>query len=326
MDKNYTFAVLVDGENARPNDLPGALREVEKKGDVALTRVYADWTLPPRSSWKPVLHECGARPVQQFNYGKDAADHALIMDAVELTLNTPRLDAICIVSSDGGYHTLAQRIREKGLYVMGIGRRNTPERLRRACHHFVYTDLLEADAEEVLETSLSLDELLIKAYKSAAVEDEAVYLGILGGHLKRLDPAFDPRSFSFDNLKALIKAQDHLFQVDSETQDRCFVSLNPSARYEAPLEIREGYVKRWCGLYGFIESEHQNYYFHRVNVRSDQRPHRFQAGDAVLFSVVKQPDPHAEHSSDRNGKAKNVEVMGALRLLDPDATIERSSP
>jgi len=139
--KNYTFAVLVDGENASPKDFPGIIREVEKQGDVAIQRVYADWTQPAHSNWKEILHSTGARPVHQFNYGKDAADHALIMDAIELTMNTPRIDAVCIVSSDGGYHTLALRIREKGLYVMGIGKRNTPERLRRACHHFVYSDL-----------------------------------------------------------------------------------------------------------------------------------------------------------------------------------------
>lgn len=313
--KNLTFAVLVDGENASPKDFVGVLREVEKKGDVALKRVYADWTMPHQAGWKDVLHETGARPVQQFNYGKDAADHALIMDAIELTIETPRLDAVCIVSSDGGFHTLALRIREKGLYVMGIGKRNTPERLRRACHHFVYSDLLDVnESAPVVHADGGLDELLVKAYQAAEVEGEAVYLGSMGSQLKRLDPAFDPRSYSFPTLKSLIKANGHLFDIASETDDRFFIRLRLEVLHDKPKEIMEGTVTRWISHYGFIETAGKTYYFAKVNVDENQREHRFSKGDRVRFTVSKHPESNAEHSADQNGKAKDVEILSALNI------------
>lgn len=315
--KNRTFAVLVDGENVSPKDFHGVIQEVEKNGDIALRRVYADWTRPPLSSWKDILHETGARPIHQFNYGKDAADHALIMDAIELTSTNTRLDAFCIVSSDGGYHTLAQRIREKGLYVMGIGKRNTPQRLRQACHHFVYMDLLEKEAPKpAKQDDESLEDLLVRAYRSAEVHGESVYLGQLGSHLKKLDPAFDPRSYSFNSLKALIKANSHLFETESETHDKFFITLKEGAIETKPDQVLEGVISRWISHYGFIESDLGPFYFAKTNVRADQREHRFKAGDKVRFSVANLPDPGAGDSSEQNGKAKEIEVLEELVLAE----------
>jgi cold shock CspA family protein len=299
--KNYTFAVLVDGENASPKDFPGIIREVEKQGDVAIQRVYADWTQPAHSNWKEILHSTGARPVHQFNYGKDAADHALIMDAIELTMNTPRIDAVCIVSSDGGYHTLALRIREKGLYVMGIGKRNTPERLRRACHHFVYSDLLDFASDDTEETKedLDLDRILLKAFNEAQQDNEAVYLGILGTHIKRIDPAFDPRSYSFNTLKGLIQASSHLFNVDTSNKSQCFVSI----------PHLEGVVQLWLNIYGFIECEQGPFFFHKLNIVDSQRERALKKGDKVQFKAIKKPNPAAETGPERNGKAVDVELI-----------------
>jgi cold shock CspA family protein len=309
--KNYTFAVLVDGENASPKDFPGIIREVEKQGDVAIQRVYADWTQPAHSNWKETLHTTGARPVHQFNYGKDAADHALIMDAIELTMSTPRIDAVCIVSSDGGYHTLALRIREKGLYVMGIGKRNTPERLRRACHHFVYSDLLDFASDDTGETKedLDLDRILLKAFNEAQQDNEAVYLGILGTHIKRIDPAFDPRSYSFNTLKGLIQASSHLFNVDTSNKSQCFVSLKPNVALGTKIPHLEGVVQLWLNIYGFIECEQGPFFFHKLNIVDSQRERALKKGDKVRFKAIKKPNPAAETGPERNGKAIDVELI-----------------
>jgi cold shock CspA family protein len=309
--KNYTFAVLVDGENASPKDFPGIIREVEKQGDVAIQRVYADWTQPAHSNWKETLHTTGARPVHQFNYGKDAADHALIMDAIELTMSTPRIDAVCIVSSDGGYHTLALRIREKGLYVMGIGKRNTPERLRRACHHFVYSDLLDFASDDTGETKedLDLDRILLKAFNEAQEDNEAVYLGILGTHIKRIDPAFDPRSYSFKTLKGLVQASSHLFKVDDSNKSQCFVSLCPSVVGGKLYPEEEGVISRWINHYGFIDNSHGSYFFNKINVVKEHRDEVLKKGDRVKFKVIKRPNLSADSSAERNGKANEIQLI-----------------
>ena len=58
------------------------------------------------------------------------------MDAIELICTSDKINAICIVSSDGGFAGLAQRISEKGLHVMAAGKKDTPTAFRKACHNF----------------------------------------------------------------------------------------------------------------------------------------------------------------------------------------------
>ncbi|WP_263080676.1 NYN domain-containing protein [Endozoicomonas sp. Mp262] len=235
MLNNKNFAVLVDGENCGPKQFSGILREVQRLGVIAVKRVYADWTNPVRSSWKEVLHANGARPVQQFDYGHDAADHALIMDAIEILMRSPEINAVCIASSDNGFQFLAQRIREMGKYVLGIGRREPPAKhLIAACHSYVYYDNLpdasnsesKADTLPEYDSSVfSLEQLFFKAFSNCSEADDEIYLGDLGKSLKDIDPAFDPRSYGSQTLKKLIKNHPELVAITEETNDRCFVKL-----------------------------------------------------------------------------------------------------
>lgn len=308
------FAILIDGENASPREFSGILREVQKHGTIALKRVYADWTNPARASWKETLHTNGARPIQQFNYGKDAADHALIMDAVEILAKAPEINSICIASSDNGFQFLAQRVREMGKYVMGVGRRQSPARdLIAACHNYVYFDNLQTTApifttlDPELHDVVPPDHLLKRAYHQCNDGDGPVYLGDLGKALKDIDPAFDPRSYGFDTLKRLIKGHPELFAIVEETNDRCFVRLTDFRLETTKVELY-GRLKRWIANYGFIEGDDgSDYFFYKSNLEPDQRDRRFKPGQRFKFTVSKAPDLDAEEGSPaKNGKAGRV--------------------
>jgi uncharacterized LabA/DUF88 family protein len=84
-------------------------------------RAFADWTTP-LSSWKAVLNRYSISPVQQFAYtsGKNSTDSALIVDAMDIMHQNKKIDGFCIVSSDADFTRLAARMREEGLFVMGI--------------------------------------------------------------------------------------------------------------------------------------------------------------------------------------------------------------
>ena len=297
MNNSKNFAVLVDGENASHKEFPGILREVQKYGAIAVKRVYADWTNPARASWKEVLHSNGARPIQQFNYGKDAADHALIMDAIEILAKASEISGVCIVSSDNGFQFLAQRIREMGKYVMGIGRREPPAKeLIAACHNYVYFDNLSIKDDTKREFSRGAeeidapDQLLINAYQSCSDGDGMIYLGDLGKALKDIDPAFDPRTYGFSSLKKLVKGHPEIFVIAEETNDRCFIRLTDILQEKTDVEMR-GHLKRWITNYGFIEGEDgEDYFFYKSNVDLNQRDLRFKPGQQFLFTVSKAPD------------------------------------
>ena len=119
------MAMLIDGDNSQPSLLPHILAETAKYGVVTTRRVYGDWTTPQMGGWKEFLNSLSlaVQPVQQFHYtvGKNATDSALIIDAMDL-LHGGNVAGFCIVSSDSDYTRLATRIREQGLFVMGVGR------------------------------------------------------------------------------------------------------------------------------------------------------------------------------------------------------------
>jgi uncharacterized LabA/DUF88 family protein/cold shock CspA family protein len=299
---DLTFAVLVDGENASQAQYASMLEEVEKYGTVAIKWVYADWTAREQSSWQDVLHETASSPKQQFHYGKDAADHALVMDAIELISNNQRINAICIVSSDGGFYSLAQRVREKGLHVMAIGKENTPERFRKACHNFVFTKNLSDPV-----TSLShqdLNALLVDSYLRCAESNEPVYLGDMGKMLKMFDSSFDPRNYGFLSLKKLIKDKAELFDIVDEKVDQCFIVMRTSNTKASGTTV-QGVIRKLDSKrdFGFISSNQGDYHFSFIEVKGNTA--LLKEGQTVWFKVP-DIDSKKDLASGQCPSAKNI--------------------
>src|SRR5574339_1015078 len=139
----HTLAMLIDGDNAQAGLLSQMLVEAARYGQVTVRRIYGDWTTPSMNSWKETLNYHAFQPIQQFRYtiGKNANDSAMIIDAMDL-LHSGVVDGFCLVSSDSDYTRLATRIRETGIFVMGIGEKKTPKAFVNACDLFVYTENL----------------------------------------------------------------------------------------------------------------------------------------------------------------------------------------
>src|SRR4026207_845874 len=137
------IAILIDGDNAQSSLLPQMLVEAGRHGQVTVRRIYGDWTTNHMNSWKETLNYHAFQPIQQFRYtiGKNATASAMIIDAMDI-LHSGVVDGFCLVSSDSDYTRLATRIRETGIFVMGIGEKKTPKAFVNACDVFVYTENL----------------------------------------------------------------------------------------------------------------------------------------------------------------------------------------
>ena len=212
------IAILIDGDNAQPSLIEHILAETAKYGVVTTRRIYGDWTTPQMSGWKDSLHSYAVQPAQQFRYtvGKNATDSALIIEAMDL-LHAGTVRGFCIVSSDSDYTRLATRIREQGLFVMGVGRSDTPKSFVSACDVFVYTENLSPEEErnaQVAElVSSDWTELAVRAVEMATQDDGWAFLGAVGNYLRQLDPAFDSRSYGHKQLSLLIKSRSDLFEM-----------------------------------------------------------------------------------------------------------------
>ncbi len=226
-NNRYKIALMIDGDNARPNLINKILLEAGKYGAVTIRRIFGDWTTANMNGWKEELNNHAIQPIQQFRYtiGKNATDSAMIIDSMDV-LHSGLVNCFCIVSSDSDYTRLATRIREAGMFVIGIGEKKTPKSFVNACNVFIYNEnILEheisnkkskatkKEANIKNEEILNPIPLLKEAFQMAVQEDGWAHLSTLGIYLHQLDPGFDPRTYGFTQLVKLIKSYNNVFEL-----------------------------------------------------------------------------------------------------------------
>ncbi|MDA3886776.1 MAG: NYN domain-containing protein [Candidatus Delongbacteria bacterium] len=239
-DSKFNIAVLIDGDNAQAKLIKELIEEVSKYGKATIRRIYGDWTIPQMNSWKEIINQHSINPIQKFNYttGKNSTDSSLIIDAMDI-LHSHSVDGFCIVSSDSDFTGLAKRIREEGLFVMGIGRKTTPIAFVNSCEIFTFSEnllpeieLIEEKVEtkkdskqkivskkvtEKKETKTKLPKLNIrtidKAFDISINEEEEAFIAKVGISLRKIDPSFDSRTYGFKTLTQLFESLDKYLVV-----------------------------------------------------------------------------------------------------------------
>jgi hypothetical protein len=235
------IAILIDGDNAQSSLLPQMLVEAGRHGQVTVRRIYGDWTTSNMNSWKETLNFHAFQPIQQFRYtiGKNVTDSAMIIDAMDI-LHSGVVDGFCLVSSDSDYTRLATRIREAGIFVMGIGEKKTPKAFVNACDLFVYTENLveekkatqqrrtqasrakksststNATAEVVTEPEKDEADpmpVLSQAFEMAVGQDGWARLDVMGNAIYQVDPGFDPRTYGHKQLSRMLSKLKDKFEM-----------------------------------------------------------------------------------------------------------------
>ena len=143
MDNELRIAILIDADNVSDKYIKIIVDEVANIGIATYKRIYGDWTSARLSSWKKVLLEDSIIPIQQYSYttGKNSTDSAMIIDAMDI-LYTGKTDGYVLVSSDSDFTPLAIRLRESGMYVIGIGEEKTPKAFVQACDKFIRVEII----------------------------------------------------------------------------------------------------------------------------------------------------------------------------------------
>jgi hypothetical protein len=235
------IAMLIDGDNAQAGLLSQMLVEAGRYGQVTVRRIYGDWTTSSMNSWKDTLNFHAFQPIQQFRYtiGKNATDSAMIIDAMDI-LHSGVVDGFCLVSSDSDYTRLATRIRETGIFVMGIGEKKTPKPFVNACDVFVYTENLVTEKKPAPQprtqkdgakkTKIEKEEsdpiaLLTQAFEMSVQQDGWASLASMGNALYQLDPGFDPRTYGHKQLSKMMMNFKHRFEMQEKDTGGFFVKI-----------------------------------------------------------------------------------------------------
>jgi uncharacterized LabA/DUF88 family protein len=236
-DGSAQVAVFVDFENlvlgavkelpdqANPAPYEALTRLCRGYGNASVRRAYADWANPRFGGHQEDLAMNGVDLIQVARVGiqnKNAADIRMAVDAMETLIVHPEISVFVLVSGDGDYSPLVQRLREFGKWVVGVGTEaNASRKLVSVCSEYKYWGTLVAEVEPevrpVLNAAFDIgtaEQLLVRAFEESNAE--TLTAGGLKSKMLALDAAFDEHNYgcrSFRAFLAMLPQRVHIVEA-----------------------------------------------------------------------------------------------------------------
>jgi uncharacterized protein (TIGR00288 family) len=238
--ENKKLAVLIDSDNTPHSKLHLIIDELSSFGQIVVKRAYGDFSNDCLKNWKTPLNELAIQPRQQFAYttGKNSTDATMIIDAMDL-LYTERFDAFALVSSDSDFTSLATRLRESEIQVIGVGKATTPVSFKNACDDFVAIENLELQGDEdAAQESAPCDlekelwQLMHRAWQNYRDDSGWAKLGEIGKYLKRIKPDFDTRNYGLKKLSDFFEMYSSRYETRTSNGSGLQVRLITKASAE----------------------------------------------------------------------------------------------
>jgi len=246
-----------------PVDVAAILNYASSFGTVALSRAYADWSVPANASYRRQLVDRAVDLTQLFQAttaGKNGADIRLSVDVLEDLFRLPDLTHVLIVAGDSDYIALAQRCKRLGRFVVGVGvAGGTSPALVAACDEFTLYDAVLRVEDEVSrvepapepapaaddetappQTSGKLSDRAASRLLVQAVEllrgkgdDEWLHAAAVKQQIKRLDPSFDEKQLDFGAFTDFVASRGNLVELREDGNQR-LVRLRPAKPARKP--------------------------------------------------------------------------------------------
>lgn len=219
------LAVLIDADNVPAKYAAAILDEVKLIGEPALRRVYGDWSSGKLNNWSEQIRGLGLVAHQETanTTGKNASDIGLVIDAMDI-LHGGRFDGFAIVSSDSDFTALANRLREDGLMVIGIGEDKAPEALRNVCNRFILIENLPGIQDNRMPAAATKPALPLShasrrirnAIDNIEQEEDWYNLSQIKNVIIASHSDFDQRSYGHAKFSSLVKALSETFEVQMD--------------------------------------------------------------------------------------------------------------
>lgn len=232
-------------------DLHAVLDFASSFGRLALTRAYADWSVPANVHYRKQLVDRAVDLIQLFPAAgsKNGADIRLAVDALEDVARTPNVSTVVLVAGDSDYIPLAQRLKRMGRYVVAVGVAGATSRsLAAAVDELVTYDNLPglsdpADLEEPAAKKTTRkgsdkepDEssehqrndrqatrLLLRSLRLLREKDpdaEWFNAGEVKSQMKRMDPSFSEKDFGASSFSEFVKTRKSVAELEESNHDR----------------------------------------------------------------------------------------------------------
>ena len=216
-------------------------------GSVAVNRAYGNWQWYGKYGKRLLNHSVQA--VQLFPAGrhaKNGADIRMAVDILDDLQRFPSIGTVVIISGDVDFVAVAQRVRQQGLDVVGIGTADASNQYWiKSCSEFKqYANLLPNRVQEDLSaTDLSLSaagtdnpaSLLVTAVVNAQRLRGAEWVSLVDIRpgMLRLDPAFDQQTYGNTRFIDFVRRFDEFVELRQESPTNYLVNLRPGAREAA---------------------------------------------------------------------------------------------
>ena len=210
------IAVLIDFENVGLSSIQWLFDQVSDVGRITVKRAYADWADNRNKSAGEQLLQLGIEPIHRppsAAAGKNSSDIRLVIDAVELSFQSP-IDTFVIASSDSDFAPLVSKLRASGKVVIGAGRREaTSQTLVISCDRYLYLDNDQVQPKKPRRgrppkrpQQQPANDLLRRAVEASMDEHGRVVGSRLRQTMQRLDPGFSFRSLGHSTFTRYLEA------------------------------------------------------------------------------------------------------------------------
>ena len=244
-------------------DINSIMQYIAELGNVNVNRAYANWSF--LKLYSSDLQNYAIDLIQLFprgRFGKNGSDIRMAIEIIEDIANNPHVDIVVLIGGDSDYISVAQKVRQKGKSIIGIGVQETTNQYWvKSCNEFKYYSSLlvkssmisdlEAEGYEIgdLDEAKSLLKRALEAGTSGGGRD-----GVLKAALKplmlRFEPSFDETNYGFTSFSEFVASfsdiieivqgeHDHLVRLKKPLTNESITfaasEAMPSNRYESIL-------------------------------------------------------------------------------------------
>jgi uncharacterized protein (TIGR00288 family) len=256
MEERHRIAVFIDFDNIeigvkntlrRDFDVSPVLEALKERGEILTKIAYGDWTR--HGSMSRSLSQHGVQMVQRHpgpRGDKNGADINLALDALEMALTKPHIDAFAIVSGDSDFISLVEKLKQynKSIYIVG-GRAFTSTILQKNCREFIsYENIVAPPAGAPQRqgrasqraprprTSLPLSHvrpLLYRTLEVLARREVTPQLGLLKSTMQQLDSSFTERDYGASSFRQFVEMLQKEGLLDVKKVDSQYIVESPQA-------------------------------------------------------------------------------------------------
>ena len=222
-------------QEPRVIDIRAIIEFIASYGDIAIHQAYADWT--NFSKYKEDFLNYSIDLIQLYprgSHSKNGADIRMSLDILEDLNNFPHLTHFCILGGDSDYIGVAQKIRQRGKYIIGIGLESTTnDYFAKGCTEFKYYKTIIAksassNSEKILDELKSkrdlkkTKKLLVTAMRRllSQYNTDFVYKAQLKPMMRRLDNSFDEGNYGFRTFTEFIHAHKNVLDISEGEYDQ----------------------------------------------------------------------------------------------------------